>query len=115
MTGKPERLLVLWASGDKDTANHMVMLYTNNTLEKGWWQEVTLLIWGAATRLTAEDTGLQEKIRIARESGVRVIACLVCAEAIGAVESLEACGVEVFKTGVFLTDWLKSGDPLLTI
>jgi hypothetical protein len=46
---------------------------------------------------------------------VRVIACRKCAENLYVVEELEKLGVEVFYTGEFLTNWLKSGERVLTI
>jgi hypothetical protein len=109
------RLLVLWTSGERDTALQMVLMYTFNAKAHGWWPEITLLVWGAAARLAAEDPQVQERLVATREAGVRVIACRACAERLGAVEALERLGVEVFYTGEFLTDWLKSGDRILSV
>ena len=106
---------MLWTSGGKETALNMVFMYTTNSLKYEWWDEVTLLIWGDATCLSSEDVEVQEKIRQAKQAGVRVIACKKCAENLGLVEALEALGVEVFYTGVLLTEWLQSGQKLLTI
>ncbi|NLO58002.1 MAG: DsrE family protein, partial [Synergistaceae bacterium] len=44
-----KKLVVLWTSGEKETAMSMVMLYSLNSKLKGWWDEVTLLVWGAST------------------------------------------------------------------
>jgi len=38
-------------SGKKRTGMNMVMLYCLNSKLKGWWDEVTLLVWGAPTGL----------------------------------------------------------------
>lgn len=113
--GQTERLLVLWTSGERETALNMVFMYTVNSRRFDWWGEVTVLVWGAATRLAAEDAAVRARIAEARAQGVRVIACKACAENLGAVEQLESAGVEVFYTGTFLTDWLKSGDRMLTV
>ena len=110
-----KKLHVLWTSGGKETALHMVFLYTINALKYEWWDEVTLLIWGDATLLSSKDQDVQEKIHQALESGIRVIACRKCAENLGVVETLESLGVEVFYTGTLLSDWLQSGVKLLTV
>jgi hypothetical protein len=116
MDGKQtERLLVLWTSGEKETALNMVFMYSVNAMRFGWWPSVTVLVWGAATRLAAADAAVQAQIALAREHGVRVIACKKCAENLGAVEALEGLGIEVFYTGEFLTEWLKSGERILSI
>ncbi|MHB1355551.1 MAG: DsrE family protein [Anaerolineae bacterium] len=115
MTEVPSRLLVLWTSGEKETALNMVLMYTTNAKLHAWWDEVVLLVWGAASRLAAEDADVQARIVAARQAGVRVIACLACAKNMGVVEALKSQGIEVFYTGQFLSDWLKSGDKVLSV
>jgi hypothetical protein len=109
------RLLVLWTTGDKDTALNMVLMYALNSRLRSWWDEVTLLVWGAASRLTADDADVQAQVAAAQRAGVRVIACVACARNLGVVEPLQQLGIEVFPTGQFLTDWLKSGERVLSI
>ena len=41
-----EGLLVLWTTADRETALHMVFMYTANARRHGWWPQVTLLVWG---------------------------------------------------------------------
>ncbi len=114
-SGNSKELLVLWTTAERETVDHMVFMYTLNAKLKGWWEDVTLLVWGAATKLAAEDKALQESLRTFREKGIRTIACKKCAENLGAVEKLEKIGVEVFYTGEFLTDWMKSGKAMLSV
>jgi hypothetical protein len=111
----PQRLLVLWTSGDKETSANMVLMYSINTRRHAWWDEVVLLIWGASQRLACEDSDIQALLAAARAAGVRLVACLACAQNLDLVAPLQRQGVEVFYTGQFLTDWLKSGDRLLTV
>jgi hypothetical protein len=111
----PSRLLVLWTTGDRETALNMVLMYTLNSRLRSWWDEVTLLVWGAASRLAAEDAEVQERIAAAQRAGVRVIACIACATNLGVVAPLQQLGIEVFPTGQFLTDWLQSGAQLLSV
>jgi len=70
-----KKLVVLWTSGEKMTAMNMVMLYCLNSKLKGWWDDVTLLVWGASTGLLAEDGEVQAYLRTLQEVGVEVIAC----------------------------------------
>jgi hypothetical protein len=109
-----EKLLVVWTSGDRDVALKMVFMYGHNAKIHGWWKQVTLLVWGASAKLLAGDEALQAEIKEMLEAGVRVIACKQCATEYGVVETLEALGIEVFYTGQFLTEWVKSGAPVLT-
>ncbi|MBN1830064.1 MAG: DsrE family protein [Deltaproteobacteria bacterium] len=109
------KLLVLWTGGDKDVALNMVFMYTINSKLKNWWGEVVLLIWGSSSKLAAVDADIQAQIATALKKGVRVIACKKCAENLGVVEQLEGLGIEVFYVGQFLTEWLKSGERVLTI
>jgi hypothetical protein len=112
---KPSKLLILWTNGDQDVFLHMVSMYAINSLLRTWWEEVVLLIWGSSTRRISEDEVMQARLKEVQEAGVRVIACIRCAENLGVVEKLQALGIEVFTTGSFLTEWLKSGEKILTI
>lgn len=109
------KLLILWTTGEKETAMNMALLYAYNALFKGWWDDVTLLIWGASAQLAVEDDDVKEYLARIRDVGVRVIACKRCALNMGVADDLEAQGVEVFFTGEFITDWLLSGDKLLSV
>jgi hypothetical protein len=114
---KPEsadELLIVWTCTDMETVENMVFLYTLNSRLKEWWGSVTLLIWGASARLAAEDKSIQEQLALMNEAGVRIIACRKCAENMGVAKKLESLGVEVFFTGKFLTEWIKSGKAFLT-
>jgi hypothetical protein len=109
------QLLVLWTSTERETVDNMVFLYTMYSKIRGWWEEVTLLIWGSTARLVAEDETIRENIQGFLENGIRVIACRKCAENLGVAEKLESMGIEVFYTGEFLTEWMKSGKALLSV
>ncbi len=115
MTETPSKLLILWTNAQKETVHNMVFMYSVNARLYGWWDEVTVLIWGEPARLAAEDAEVQADLARAKDAGVRLIACKACAENLGVADTLKGLGVEVFYTGVYLTDWLKSGEKLLTI
>jgi hypothetical protein len=110
-----KRLLVLWASGEKETAMNMVMLYSLNSKLRNWWDSVVLLVWGASARLLSEDEEVQDFLHSLQDAGVEVIACKKCAENIGVVGKLESLGVNVFYTGQYLTEKLQSGEKILSV
>ncbi len=107
-------VMIVWTTDNKETILNMVFLYTLNAKLKGWFDEVTLLVWGASQKLLSEDDELKVKVKEMVEAGVTVVACKKCSENLGIEESLKACDVEVFYTGELLSDWAKSGKPLMT-
>jgi hypothetical protein len=111
---KPEKLLVIWSSADREVALHNVFMYTHNAKVRGWWDEVRLLLWGPSDRLLAEDAELQDGIRAMMVEGVEVLACKACSDRLGATEALEQLGVNVFYVGTTLTEMLKGGWTTLT-
>jgi hypothetical protein len=117
MTTEPrgDSLLILWTSGDRETALNMTLLYGLNGMLSDWWDEVTLLIWGASQDLLVRDREVQERVAEMTYAGVRVVACRRCAENMGLHGDLTELGCELFFSGEFLTDWLKSGRPMLTV
>ena len=113
--GEKTHLYVLWTNGDPVTAEKMVFMYTINSLKQGWWEKVTLIVWGAPARLVGENTAIQEQVRAALDAGVHVTACKACADQLGVRETLEALGIEVKYWGAPLTKVLKDDEKLLTI
>ncbi|MGA2107473.1 MAG: DsrE family protein [Syntrophorhabdales bacterium] len=108
-------LYVLWTNDDLVTAEKMVFMYTINSLVHGWWEKVTLIIWGAPAKLVSEDVAIQKKIKEALDAGVHVTACKACADQLGVTEALENLQIEVKYWGQPLTEILKNNEPLLTI
>ena len=53
---KEDKLAVLWTSGDREVALKMVFMYTYNSKLQGWWEDVTLIIWGPSAKLLSMDT-----------------------------------------------------------
>lgn len=110
-----DKLTILWTNADKITAEKMVFMYAINSKTHNWWEEVTVLIWGATAKLTAEDLLIQQNIELAQHVGVRFIACKACADQLGVSETLIGLGVEVTYTGELLTEIIKEGEKLITI
>ena len=108
------KLMFVWTTDNKETIENMVCLYVLNAKLKGWFDEVTLLVWGASQKILSQDKELQMKIKEIEDTGVKVVACKKCSENLGLEKELQACGVELFYTGELLSDWAKSGNPLMT-
>lgn len=115
MDTSKDELLVLWTSDDKEVARQMVLLYSENAQRQGWWDEVTVLIWGSSAMLAANDEQIQAHIEKLQDAGVRVIACKACARNLGVAEELEQLNIDVFYTGELLTDWLQSSRKVLSV
>lgn len=113
-TRESEKLLIVWTSGDIEVARKMVFMYAKNSRLKGWWDEVTLLVWGPSSHLLVREPDLQEELKQLLDVGVRVTACKSCAEKYAIVSDLEVLDIEVFYTGEFLTEWIKSGEKIIT-
>lgn len=112
---KKTHLYVLWTNDNPITSEKMVFMYTINSLIHGWWEKVTLIVWGATARLVSEDASIQEKVKEALDAGVHVTACRACADQLGVTQTLESLGIEVKYWGVPLTEVLSNDEKLLTI
>ncbi len=106
---------ILWTTDNKETALHMVCLYAHNALLKGWMDEVEVLVWGASQRLIAEDKEVREKVEAMVKDGVKVVACLKCADSMDVKEGMLSCGIDVFYTGELLSSWIDSGQSIISI
>ena len=108
-------LFILWTNGNPITAEKMVFMYSINSLLKGWWEHVTLIVWGAPAKLVSENNNIQEKIKEALNAGIHITACKACADQLGVTGILEKMNIEVKYWGEPLTEILKTGATLLTI
>ena len=108
-----EKLVMIWSSADRDVALQMVFMYTSNSRKFGWWDDVTLVVWGPSARLLAEDQELQENIKRMIDDGIVVKACKLCSDSYGVSGKLEALGI-IVKYMKELTDYIKEGRNILT-
>ena len=108
------KLAVVWSSGDPEVAHKVCFMYTHNAKLRGWFDEVTLIVWGPSARLLTEDTALQEKIKAMAADGVTLEACLACADSYGVSDKLRALGVDVKYMGVPLSEMLQGNWKVLT-
>jgi len=110
-----QKLHILWTNADVLTSQLMVMMYATNSMKNDWWDEVTVIIWGATAKLAAENDTIQQYIKIAQQVGVSFSACEACARQLGVTEKLRELDIEVKFWGGPLTDLLKEDAKLLTV
>jgi hypothetical protein len=105
---KPDELVVVWTSGDREAALKMAFMYTLNSKRFQWgWKNVTLIVWGPSSKLLTEDKELQEHISRIKDAGVKVLACKKCSDLYGVSKDLRQLGIEVKYMGKPLTDYLR--------
>ena len=108
------RLAVIWSSGDPMVAHKVCFMYTHNAKRRGWFDEVTLIVWGPSAELLTRDTSLQESIKAMKADGVIVQACKGCTDSYGISDQLIALGVDVKYLGMALTEMLQGDCKVLT-
>lgn len=108
-------MVIVWLSVDKQAALDMAMLYARDSLLHGWWDAAELILWGPSVKAVDDSEPLQQELALMQHVGVRVSACLACAVRYGVTEHLTALGIEVRGMGEPLTEYLKSGAPVLFI
>lgn len=102
-------------SDDPYLAERVALMYTHAARASGWYEEVTLIVWGPSAKLLAENVRIQEKVRDMHRDGVVVEACITCANDYGVTADLEDLGyIEVKPMGRPLTEYIKSGIYVLT-
>jgi len=114
MTAK-NKLTILWTNDNVITAEKMVFMYGINAKKRDWWDEVTIIIWGATAKLVSENKMIQGLIEEAKLEGVHVTACKGCTDQLGVTKILEGLDIEVVYQGVPLTQILKDDEKLITI
>lgn len=111
----PDRLVVLWTSGDREVALKMAFMYTLNAKKNGWWEDITLVIWGHSALLAAHDTEIRDTLVKMKEAGVKLEACGACSNSYGVSENLAALGIKVRGMGRPLTEYIKESRKILTV
>lgn len=107
-------LVIVWSSQDPDVALNMVFMYCKNSMLKGWWGTVRMVVWGPSAKLLSEDLKLQTELVEMKKVGVEMLACKACADRYGVSEKLEELGCQVIYMGEPLTRYLKEGCMVLT-
>lgn len=110
-----DKLLMVWSSGDIEVAEKMILMYAGVMMDRQYWKEAILMIWGASVRLLAEKSELQAKVQKIKSSGVQVCACVACVDEYDVRNVYAEMGIEIIHTGSVMTDCLKNGWRSITI
>ena len=110
-----DKLNILWTTDNKDTVFNMLAMYAINSMTNKWWKEVNLIIWGASAKLIGNDTQVQTEIIEMINQGVSIEACKDCCDNFGVTDKLTSLGINVRYMGKPLTDYIKSGEKILSI
>jgi len=110
-----EKINILWTTTNKDTIFNMLSMYAINSKTHDWWKEVNVIIWGASAKLIGSDKQVQTEILEMINQGVTVEACQDCCANFGVSDQLRALGINVRYMGEPLTNYIKSGEKVLTI
>lgn len=109
-----DKLLIVWSSQDIEVAKKMVLLYSSVILERGYWDEATLMVWGPSAKLLANTPELHPFIEKIKASGVQLVVCVVCSDDYGVTQTLQELGIKPIHTGELLTHALKEGYRTIT-
>jgi len=109
-----DKLAVIWTSGDPDVAHKVCLMYTHAAKRAKAFDEVLLIVWGPSAKLLVGDKDLQAKINEMMTDGVKIQACVACADMYGISDKLRKLGIEVKGMGRPLTEILKSDWKILT-
>lgn len=109
-----DKLVVIWTSDDPYVAERVALMYTHAAKTNGWFQEVTLIIWGPSAKLISENIKLQEKVEQMKKDKIVIEACIACTNSYSVTEDLKKLGYDVKGMGKPLTEYLKSGAKVLT-
>jgi hypothetical protein len=109
-----DKLVVVWTSDDPYLAERMVLMYAHGAKKNGWFNDVTIIIWGPSAKMVSENIKIQEKLKVMQNDGVEIQACIACADAYGVTEELKKMNFEVKGMGKPLSDYLKSDAKVLT-
>ncbi len=110
----PEKLVIVWTSGDREIAMNMVLMFAKNSYDFGLWTDIEVIIWGPSAKLAASDEEIQTQIKKMIKSGVKFKACQVCADNYGVAKDLSNLGIKVTWMSQVLTQHIARGNYILT-
>ncbi|MEG1972480.1 MAG: hypothetical protein RR315_04905 [Oscillospiraceae bacterium] len=110
-----DSLTLVWLSVDRIAASDMALLYLRDSAVKGWFKNITLILWGPTVELMTRDSNMQQQAQILNSVGVKVEACIACASLYGAVNKLRSMNIPCLPMGEKLTRLLKEGQAVIFI
>lgn len=104
----PSRLTAVWISGDPDAALKMGLMYAHAAKRNGWFDEVSIIIWGPSQKLFVENAEVRTKVLQMMADGVKIEACIACANLYNLGDQIREHGIDVKGMGVPLSEALKA-------
>ena len=108
-------LHIIWTNADPVTSENMVMMYAGNSMRNGWWDRVTVVMWGPTQTLFLENGKIRASVRKAEEAGVEFSACISCSNILGITEDLQNENIETVRWGQKLTLLLQNNKHVITV
>lgn len=110
-----DRLNILWITDNKETVFNMLSMYAINSIHRGWWKQINIILWGASVKLVANDTQVQTEVLEMIQTGITIEACQDCCENFGVAPIIKKLGITVKYMGASFTQYIKEGENILTI
>lgn len=110
-----KKLNILWTSDNLYTIRNMIAMYSVGSLKAGNWDEINIIMWGASVRLAGISEEAREQIKRMLDAGVHLEACQACSEDFGSTKVLQDLGVTTRYMRQPLTDYIQSGENILTV
>ncbi len=111
---KSNKIAIVWTSKDLDVAMEVAFPYAFNSAKREWFDDVVFVIWGPSAKLAAKNKKAQEYLIKMKEAGVKLQACLACADNYGVTQKLRDLGIEVKYMGSPLSGYIKNGYHAIT-
>ena len=105
---KEQHLTILWTSGDRNIFMENIEPYFKASFEDKTMKDLTLIAWGPAIELFAEDEAVQKELALLIEKGLQVKASENLAIKYGCKERLMEIGVEISNINELLTRFLMN-------
>ncbi len=110
-----DKLNILWTTDNKYEVFSMLNLYASRSEKNDWWNDVNLIIWGASAKLVGTDKKVQSEIVEMINQGVHVEAFKDSCDKFGVSEKLIELGINVRYMGRPLTEYIQSGQKIVTM
>jgi hypothetical protein len=108
------KVLVILASGDREVALEVGLVYPLNAIKNRWMDEVKLIIFGPSEKIAAHDMEVRGRLDELRKAGIEVMACKWCADRMKITAALEDAGIKVVYVGAIISQMLRDGWASLT-
>ena len=86
-----------------------------NSKTNNWWQNINVIIWAASAKFVGTDTQGQAEIKEKINQGAAIEAGKACCDNFGIADTLTKLGINARYMGGPLTDYIKTGEGILTI